>query len=176
MMPMDAVNSMAAVDDSGDINVIIETPKGSRQKYDLDHSTGLFQWSLELPEAMLFPFSFGFIPGTLGPDGDPMDVILLLDGAVPPGTLVKSRLIGVLELEQDEDGEMVRNDRLIAVANLSRAYAGVDRLEETREGLAWDIEQFFLSYNRMLDREMNVHGYEGPKAAQQLLEGGRSRS
>lgn len=173
MLPVSAIAQMPPTDDQGLINVVVETPRGSRQKYDLDHETGLFHWSLELPAALAFPFSFGFVPGTLGADGDPLDVLLLLDGAVPPGVVVASRLIGVLEMKQDEGGEKVRNDRLIAVANLSRAYAGVDCLDRTRDGFGWDMEQFFLSYNRMIQRDIEVLGFGDAKSARTLLARGR---
>src|SRR5215208_2084314 len=84
-------------DESGDVNVIIETPRGSRQKYTYDPELGLFRWKFELPEGNAFPYSFGFVPNTLGQDGDPVDILLLLDADVPVGTLVPAKLIGVIE-------------------------------------------------------------------------------
>lgn len=153
----DAIDKLQPIDDDGLLTVLIETPKGSRQKYDVDHETGLFSWSLELPEGVTFPYSFGFVPNTLAEDGDPLDILLLLDGAIPQGTVVKARVIGVLAVEQDEgDAGMVRNDRVIAVADLARSFSGVNDMDDLRPEMLWDIEEFFGTYNRMIDREFKV--------------------
>src|SRR5947209_2197127 len=105
--------------DSGELYVVIETPKGSRNKYAFDEMKGLYKLKKVLPLGTLFPFDFGFVPSTLGDDGDPLDVLLLMDEPVFPGCLVAARLLGVIEAEQTEDGETERNDRLIAVSAAS---------------------------------------------------------
>lgn len=108
---------------SDELNVIIETPKGSRNKFNYDEDYNLFKLGGVLPAGAVFPFDFGFIPSTIGGDGDPLDVLLLMDEPAFPGCLVSSRLIAVIEAEQTErDGETTRNDRLIAVAADSRAH------------------------------------------------------
>lgn len=166
----DAIDKLSPIDNDGKVNVLVETPKGSRQKYDVDHETGLFTWSLELPEGVTFPYSFGFVPNTLAEDGDPLDILLLLDGAVPQGTVVKARIIGVLAVEQDEgDAGMVRNDRVIAVADLARSFSGVEEIEDLRPDLLWDIEEFFGTYNRMIDREFNVLERQNRVTGEKLL-------
>src|SRR5919202_2577365 len=101
---------------SGEVNVIIETPKGSRNKFKYDEQRGLFKLSGVLPAGAVFPFDFGFVPSTRGEDGDPLDVLVLMDEPAFAGCLVPSRLIGVIEAEQTEEGTTERNDRLIAVA------------------------------------------------------------
>src|SRR5690242_6477172 len=101
--------------ESGDLNVVIETPKGSRSKFSYDEDTGLFTLSKLLPAGMAFPFSFGFVPSTRGGDGDPLDVLLVFDEPLFPGLLVAARLIGAIRARQSEDGKMKRNDRLLAV-------------------------------------------------------------
>src|SRR5690349_21240815 len=83
-------------------HVIIETPKGSHNKYDFDPKLGLFALGGVLPEGMSFPYDFGFIPSTLGEDGDPLDVLLLMDEPAFTGCLVRSRLIGVIAAKQTE--------------------------------------------------------------------------
>src|SRR4051812_20830105 len=98
------------------VNVINETPKGSRVKYAYDQKTGVLELKRALPEGMLFPFNFGFIPSTLADDGDPLDVLILNEGAIVPGCLLKVRLIAVIRAEQTEDKETTRNDRLIGLA------------------------------------------------------------
>src|SRR5438270_11444968 len=93
---------------------IIETPKGRRNKFKYEHDSGLFSLSNLLPEGFSFPFDFGFIPSTVAEDGDPLDVIVLMDEPAHVGCLVKVRLIGVVKVVQTENGKKTRNDRLVA--------------------------------------------------------------
>lgn len=151
------------------VNVIIETPRGSAHKFDLDHDSGLFQWSLELPAGLSFPCSFGFVPNTLAEDGDPLDIVLLIDDAIPSGTLLSCRLVGVLQVKQKEDGEWVRNDRLIAIADLSRSHADVNDISDLRQELIWDLQEFFATYNRMIERPFENVGTEGREVAYEML-------
>src|SRR5580693_1474588 len=81
---------------------IIETPKGFRNKFDYDPESGLFKLGGLLPEGMLFPFDFGFIPSTLGEDGDPLDIMVLMDAPAHVGCLIDVRIIGVINAEQTE--------------------------------------------------------------------------
>src|SRR5215212_5502023 len=112
--------------DSNELNVIIEAPKGSRNKFNYDEEHQLFKLGGVLSLGAVFPFDFGFIPSTLGGDGDPLDVLLLMDEPAFPGCLVPSRLVAVIEAEQTErDGTRTRNDRLIAVASDSRTHKEV---------------------------------------------------
>ncbi len=82
---------------SGALNVVIETSKGSRNKLKYNPEQGLFELSKVLPAGAVFPYDFGFIPSTLGDDGDPLDVLLLLDEPVPAGCKIPARLVGVIE-------------------------------------------------------------------------------
>src|SRR3984957_3010093 len=91
---------------------IIETPKGSRNKFDYDADSGLFMLGGLLPEGMMFPFDFGFVPATLGDDGDPLDILVLMDAPAHVGCLIEVRIIGIIEAEQTERGKTVSNDRL----------------------------------------------------------------
>src|SRR5215210_3886384 len=93
-------------EESDDLNVIIETPKGSRNKFNYDEELGLFKLGGVLPAGAVFPFDFGFVPSTVGGDGDPLDVLVLMDEPAFAGCLVAVQLIGVIEAEQTErDGE-----------------------------------------------------------------------
>jgi inorganic pyrophosphatase len=100
--------------DGDELTVIIETPKGSQNKYAYDPRFGTFVLDGVLPAGAVFPFDFGFVPSTIGDDGDPLDVLVLMDAAAFTGCIVASRLIGVIEAEQTENGKTFRNDRLIA--------------------------------------------------------------
>src|SRR3954463_1659450 len=124
---------------------IIETPKGSHNKYKFDEDTGLFKLSGVLPEGMSFPYDFGFFPSTLGEDGDPLDVLLLMDSPAFCGCVVPSRLVGVIEAEQTErDGDKGRNDRLVAVPVKSRVHGDTRSLSDLNAHRVTEIGEFFV--------------------------------
>ncbi|HKR01379.1 MAG TPA: inorganic diphosphatase [Pyrinomonadaceae bacterium] len=162
--------------DSDELNVIIETPKGSRNKYNYDEKHQLFKLGGVLPAGAVFPFDFGFIPSTVGGDGDPVDVLLLMDEPAFPGCLVPSRLVAVIEAEQTErDGETTRNDRLIAVAADSRTHREVRTLADISTVLLDEIEHFFISYNEIKGKKFKPLGRFGPIKAARLIEEGAGR-
>src|SRR5918912_3778357 len=173
MAEKSAINlgSLAAFDnESEDLNVVIETPKGNRNKFKFDEARGLFKLSGVLPAGAVFPFDFGFIPSTLGGDGDPLDVLVLMDEPAFTGCLVRSRLLGVIEAEQTErDGETTRNDRLIAVAAESRAHKDAQSLAEVSHQLVKEIEHFFVSYNQIKEKEFVPLGRFGPDRAKEIV-------
>ena len=102
-------------DDPVIIQVVIETPKGSRNKYAFDSAQKVFELKKVLPAGMAFPYDFGFIPRTKAEDGDPTDVLVLMDEPAFPGCLLKCRLIGIIEGEQGDGKRKKRNDRVVAV-------------------------------------------------------------
>ena len=156
--------------DSGNLNVIIETPKGSRNKFNYDEERALFKLGGVLPRGAVFPFDFGFVPSTIGGDGDPLDVLVLMDEPAFAGCLVSSRLIGVIEAEQTErDGETMRNDRLIAVAADSHDHSNVRSLEDLNENLLKEIEHFFISYNTVKGKRFKPLGRFGPERANAIV-------
>ena len=112
-------------EESGDLRVVIETPKGSRNKYEYDPEYDCINSPPSCPEGMIFPYDFGFLPSSLGEDGDPLDVLVLMDTSVVPSYMLRARLIGVIEATQkdDKDEEPIRNDRLVAVATHAGSYA-----------------------------------------------------
>ena len=154
--------------DSGDLNVIVDTPKGSRNKFKYDEEKGLFKFGGVLPVGESFPFDFGYIPSTKGGDGDPLDVLILMDEPTFPGCLVPSKLIGVIEAEQTEDGETTRNDRLIAVAANSRNHSKIRFLGDLNSNLIHEIEHFFVSYNDSKGKRFQIVGRAGPERARTL--------
>src|ERR1051326_6735268 len=121
------------------LDVVIETPKGSRNKYAYDEKARCFRLSKVLPEGMMFPYDFGFVPHTRAEDGDPLDVLVLMDEPTFPGCVVECRLIGVLKAKQEEKDEhsarpkMKRNDRLIAVASASQTYADIRDISDLND-------------------------------------------
>ncbi len=164
--------------DEGHVNAVIDTAKGSRNKYKWDDELGLFKLTGVLPAGASFPFDFGFVPATLGEDGDPLDVLVLMDEPAFVGCLVPARLIGVIEAEQTErDGECSRNDRLIAVATDSHTHEGVRALGDLAANLVDEIEHFFVSYNAARGKRFEPLGRHGAQRATTLLrEGERAHS
>jgi inorganic pyrophosphatase len=156
--------------------VVIETPKGSHNKYAFDKDLGMFQLKDVLPEGMVFPYDFGFLPGTLGDDGDPVDVLLLMDEPAFCGCVIPSRLIGVIEAEQTETGgKSERNDRLVAVPVKSRVYSDCASLKDINDHRLDEIEQFFVSYNRIDGKKFKVLDTAGPRKAEELARAGMKR-
>lgn len=161
--------------ESGDLNVVVETPKGIRNKFNYDETLGLFRLGGVLPAGAVFPYDFGFVPGTLGGDGDPMDALILMDEPAFVGCLVESRLIGVIEADQTEDGETTRNDRLIAVSTRSRNHKDVRELDQLSENPVDEIEHFFISYNQAKGKEFKSLGRHGSERARKVVEEGVNR-
>ena len=160
------------------LNAVIKAPKGSRNKFDFDPERGLFYLGGVLPAGAVFPFDFGFVPATLGEDGDPLDIVVLTDEGSQAfaGCLVAVRLLGAIEAEQGKRAKtMERNDRLIGVAHASRTCRGLRSLKDVSDEIVKDIEHFFYSYNAAKGVKFNPLRRSGPKAARKLVEKGRER-
>ena len=157
---------------SQELNAIIDTPKGSRNKFKYDEKRGLFKLGGVLPLGAVFPFDFGYIPSTEGGDGDPLDVLILMDEPAFPGCLVPGRLIGVIEANQTEAGQTSRNDRLIAVAADSRNHREINALGDLSSNSVDEIEHFFISYNEIRGKRFVVLGRYGPDRAKRVVEEG----
>lgn len=153
------------------VHVVIETPKGSRNKFKYEPDLGTFTLHKLLPEGMVFPYDFGFIPCTKAEDGDPVDVLLLMDEPVFAGCVVPSRLIGVLEAEQREkNGDKERNDRLLAVSLASREHTDLKAIDQVSDKVLQEIQQFFTNYNQQSGKQYKPLGQKGPKQALKLVE------
>src|SRR5258708_39690475 len=119
---------------------IIETPKGCRNKFDYDPDSGLFMLAGLLPEGMMFPFDFGFIPSTLGEDGDPLDILVLMDAPAHMGCLIEVRIIGIINAKQSEDGKTESNDRLLGVALHSYDHQDLELIDDLNKTLLDQLE------------------------------------
>lgn len=171
--PIDRLSTYAG--DKEVLNAVIETPKGCRSKFDYDPELGLFKLGQVLPAGAVFPFDFGFVPGTLGEDGDPLDVLVLMDESAFPGCLVPARLIGAIKAEQTEEGRTFRNDRLIAVAEGSHRHRDVTSLQQVGLVLVEEIEHFFVSYNQMRGKIFRPQGCLDAAEAHRLVRAGMKR-
>jgi inorganic pyrophosphatase len=161
--------------ENGDLRAVVETPKGSRNKYRYDPDCDCFELATALPEGMEFPFDFGFIPSTLGDDGDPLDVLVLMDSPIIAGCVLRCRLIGVIEAREKERGKRwEQNDRLIAVASHARTHEGIKSLQQLRPHTLDDIKAFFVDYNKLHDKQFQIRGEHGPHRAAKLVKKGEA--
>ncbi len=151
------------------IHVIVETPRGSRNKLKYDEELGAFRLKKVLPTGMAFPHDFGFVPSTKGEDGDPVDVLVLMDESAYPGCVVESRLIGVIEGEQTQNGKTERNDRLLAVAKASRTHSNLKHAKELNGNFLDELQAFLINYHSNDGATFKVLGCRGPGHAEKLL-------
>ena len=130
--------------------VVIETPRGSAEKFAFDPEHQAFVLKKMLPVGMVFPFDFGFIPGTKADDGDPVDVVVLSRCKSFPGCRVECRIVGALLARQQKRDKkpksMIRNDRLIAIPQAAHDMDGVKSLEDLPASMLEALEQFFVNY------------------------------
>jgi inorganic pyrophosphatase len=171
--------------DKDEWRVVIETPKHSHNKYKFDDQLGIFLLNGVLPEGMSFPYDFGFLPCTRAEDGDPIDVLVLMDEPAFTGCVVPSRVIGVIEAEQTERDETTeRNDRIVAVSTKCRSDGHLKSIKDIDDNKIGEIQQFFVSYNRVRGKRFKLLNLGGPKKAEALIEqamlkrrsGGESKS
>jgi inorganic pyrophosphatase len=154
------------------VNIVIEASKGSRIKLKYDDQHGIFRAEKVLPLGLVFPFGFGFLPSTRGEDGDPLDVLLLSDAALPVQSLALGRIIHIMKCEQKEKGSTERNDRLLAIPLDAKSrkpmQPGVKFDAEMRRALS----AFFVKYNKLQGKSFRVLAIEGSQAAQAVIERG----
>ena len=169
-----ALDRLPLVDkESGQLTVVVETPRGSRNKYKYDAERDVIRLGATLAEGLAFPYDFGFFPSTRGEDGDPLDVLLFLDSAVPAGCVATARLIGVLEVEQKETRQpWTRNDRFFAVATHAKHHQRLRHLDDLRPQLLVEIEAFFTHYAGLNGKKLRVLRRSGPRRARRLLKAG----
>jgi inorganic pyrophosphatase len=163
------VNAFQPFDSEGNLTVIIETPKGSRNKYAYDEQHHIFQLKKVLPEGMVFPHDFGFVPSTKADDGDPVDVLVLMDQPAFTGCALQSRVVGVIEGEQQQDGRKIRNDRILAVACASHTHSNIHHVKDLNKNFLKEVETFFEAYHEQSGSRYKTLDYKGPKRALELL-------
>jgi inorganic pyrophosphatase len=154
------------------VDVIIETPKGSAQKYDYVPNTPFFKLSKILPSGMVFPYDFGFIPKTRGEDGDPLDVIVISEFNSFPGVIIKCRIIGGIKAEQSDDKDrrkMIRNDRFLAIPKCSNIFQKIEKMGDLPGDITDQLEEFFIGYNKLEGKKFKALEKMGPKEAHRLI-------
>lgn len=144
-----------------EINVIVEIPKGSKNKYEIDKATGLIALDRALHTAQDYPFDYGFVPQTLWDDGDALDVVLLTTYPLYPGILVAARPVAIMHMTDDGDSD----DKVIAVPVGDPRWADVHDLADINKHTLKEMEHFFMTYKKIQKKEVHVTGFEGKDAS-----------
>lgn len=154
------------------IDVVIETPKGSVQKYSVEPGSSFFRLKKVLPTGMFFPYDFGFIPNTKGEDGDPLDILVISEFSSFPGCIMQCRIIGGFKAEQAEKKakkKIIRNDRYFAIPIHSKIYKEMKTMDDIPKALLKEIEEFFIDYNKSENKVFNVIDKLSSKAAYKII-------
>jgi inorganic pyrophosphatase len=151
------------------VHVVVESPMHSSVKYAYDPDLGAMKYEKELPEGLSFPFDFGFIPGTIGDDGDPLDALVLVNTPSISNCVMICRLLGVLTAEQKEKGETIRNDRYLFVPAEVDAYEKVRDIHDLASIHLDQIESFFVNYNQQKGRKFIPLKRLGKDEAKKLI-------
>ena len=154
----------------GSVHVVVESPRGSTLKLKYDPELGAFVPSRPLALGLSYPYDWGFVPSTIGSDGDPLDAMLLWECASHPGVVVPARLVGVLEAEQDAPSRArVRNDRLVAIPRSDPRGDDVTDVRQLPQRVRDELAAFFVAAVALEQKNLAVLGWKGPDAADALV-------
>ena len=143
------------------VNAVVEIPTGSRIKYEIDHETGLVHVDRVLYSPFHYPAEYGFIPRTLAPDGDPCDVLVLINGTTYPGVVIHARPIGLLKMHDDKG----QDDKVLCVAHNDPTYDHVASLEDLPPHFMREVEHFFVTYKDLEEKDVHSDGWAGREEA-----------
>lgn len=158
------------------LRVVIETPKGSRNKFAFNPGERIFELKKVLPSGMTFPYDFGFVPSTKADDGDPVDVLVLMDEPAFPGCVLSCRPIGVIEGEQGDKKEKERNDRIVAVQEDAHSWADIETIDDLGKEFCHELEEFFVNYHKLSGQQYRVLDTKGPGTAKKLVRSSRIKN
>lgn len=157
--------------DTDRITVFVETPKGSRNKYELDHETGRLELDRTLHSAVYYPGDYGFALQTWGEDNDPLDALIILEEPTFPGCTIEARVVGIFWMS-DEDGP---DAKLISVPSSDPLWGEIRKLDDVPDHLLDEIAHFFSVYKDLEDKEVVVDGYGAREDALKELREARRR-
>jgi inorganic pyrophosphatase len=143
-------------------DVTVEIPKGHRNKYEVDHETGRIRLDRTLFTATQYPADYGFIEGTLGQDGDPLDALVLVSEPTFPGCLIRCRAVAMFRMTDEAGGD----DKVVCVPASDHRRAHLRDISDIRDYLLLEIEHFFTVYKDLEPHKFSsTRGYEGSEAA-----------
>ncbi len=155
--------------EDGDVQVVVETPRGSRAKFAYDPKLESFALKKSLLTGLTYPHDWGFVPSTKGDDGDPLDIMIIHDATTFPGLVVVCRIIGVLQIEQKSKKKTERNDRFFAVPRRSHSENALRDVGDLTKPIREELEKFFIATDELEDKKLDVIGWKGPKPAVQAI-------
>lgn len=152
-------------------DAIIEIPRGSRNKYEMDHETGRIRFDRVLYSPMFYPADYGFVENTLGLDGDPIDVLVFLTEPTVPGCVIEVKTIGVLKMSDDKG----QDEKLICVPVADPTWNQLENITDMNPHTLKEVEHFFRVYKDLENKTTTIEGYGDKAEAEQLLEDARER-
>jgi inorganic pyrophosphatase len=150
----------------GVINVLIEIPGGSKNKYEYDKELGAFALDRVLYSSVKYPYDYGFIPNTLADDGDPLDGMVLIDEPTFPGCIIAARPIGFLEMIDGGD----RDEKILCVPDKDPRYTNVKSLKDIAHHRLEEIAEFFRSYKNLEKKVTQILGWQDVERVQPLVD------
>ena len=145
-----------------EMNVIVEIPRGSKNKYEIDKKTGMIALDRVMRSAQDFPFDYGFVPKTLWHDGDALDVMILTTYPLVPGLLVRVRPVGLMEMVDSGDND----NKILAVPIDDVRWDNVKDLADVNPHTLKEIEHFYSTYKKLQNKEVEVKGFKGKQEAE----------
>src|SRR6478609_10698907 len=155
--------------EDGDVQVVVETPRGSRAKFAYDPKLETFALTKSLLTGLTYPHDWGFVPSTKADDGDPLDIMVIHDAATFPGLVVTCRVIGILQIEPKSKKKSERNDRLFAVPRRSHSEQALKDVRDLTKPIQEELEKFFIATDELEDKKLDIIGWKGPKTALQAI-------
>jgi inorganic pyrophosphatase len=153
------------------VRMIVEIPKNSTNKYEYDAKLGVFRLDRTLYSPMHYPGDYGFVPGTLAEDGDPLDVLVLVDEPSYPGVMIAVRPVGVLKMVDQQEPD----EKILAVPNRNPRFDQMKKIEDVFSHNLREIEHFFTIYKELEGKRTEMRGWRGPAEAQALIQSSRNR-
>ncbi len=153
------------------VRMIVEIPKNGGNKYEYDGELGVFRLDRALYSPMHYPGDYGFIPGTLADDGDPLDVLALVQEPSFPGCLIEVRAVGVLHMMDNSEDDQ----KVLAVPNRNPRYESIHTIDQVFAHVRREIEHFFTIYKELEGRKTQMQGWQGPKEARRMIQDCRNK-
>jgi inorganic pyrophosphatase len=155
--------------DRDHVHAIIETPRGSRAKFEYDPKLRTFTLSKPLIAGLTYPYDWGFIPSTEADDGDPLDVLVIHEAATYPGVVLICKPIGLLEVIQRKKGKKERNDRLFVVPDRAPFEGHLQDIRRMPRRAIGELEAFFNATDALEPKQLEFRGWHGPREARKLI-------
>lgn len=148
------------------VNALIEIPKGSRAKYEIDKDSGLIKLDRVIYASMYYPLNYGFIPQTLGEDHDPLDIVVLTQVTVVPLCLIPSKVIGVMQMIDRGEAD----DKIIAVADDDPSVSHIQDVRDLPEYFRQELKHFFENYKSLENKKVVVDEFQSREKAYEIIQ------